>query len=454
MWARLRSTQARRTIAAPVVLVATLLGAATLAACSEDPPTAEGSQGKAAAATCQGAELFDCAKESTIGPYVPAKPTKATGKPLVVGMVNQENTAAGSYPELSQAVQAGMAFINEQLGGVGGRPLELEVCNTEFSAEGSTSCGQRFAEEELPLVLGGIDVFGNAIEILGRNGIPYLGGIPVSVASVKEPNSFQWSGGTWGAAVAFAQHAATKAHAKRVSIVYGEFGSITHSAEVAQQVLDGYGVETQLVPYPILDTDITSALNAAKAADPDAIFLFAADTGCKAGFDGIKALGIEATKYFVGACAAPTIIDDLPTEETDGTLLNVEGPISRSNPNPDFAFYAGVIDQYGDGLDPIGAGTVSYRALMNTYVLLRKLSDAGKEITPKALTDLIRKQKDEPSFAGHPYTCDGKQFDGLPAMCSPQQILGRMEDRKLSQASEWIDVGAIYQAEGTGQGGD
>ncbi|MFN8017574.1 MAG: ABC transporter substrate-binding protein [Acidimicrobiales bacterium] len=454
MRGRLRTTGSRRRRATAVALSVATVGALALVGCSEDPPATSTSQGKTAAATCQGAELFTCAKDSTIGPYVPAKPTKATGKPLVIGMVNQENTAAGSYPELSQAVQAGIEFVNEQLGGVGGRPLELEVCNTEFSAEGSTSCGQQFSEEKVPLVLGGIDVFGNAIETLGRNGIPYLGGIPVSVQSVQAPNSFQWSGGTWGAAVAFAQHAATKAKAKRVSIVYGEFGSITHSAEVAQQVLDGYGVKVQLVPYPILDTDITSALNAAKASDPDAIFLLAADTGCKAGFDSIKALGIDAAKYFVGACAAPTIIDDLPTGETNGTLLNVEGPISRSHPNPDFAFYAGVIQQYGDGLDPVGAGTVSYRAFMNTYVLMRKLADADKQITPKAITDLIREQKDEPSFAGHPYTCDGKQFAGLPAMCSPQQILGRMQERKLFQASEWIDVGAIYQESGGVQGAD
>ena len=443
----------RRGRAAAAALAVVAVAALALVGCSEDPPVPE-AQGKVRATGCEGAKLLGCAEESMIGPYVPAEPTKATGKPIVLGMVNQENTAAGSYPELSQAVQAGIEFVNEQMGGVGGRPLELEVCNTEFSAEGSTACGQQFAEQGVPAVLGGIDVFGNAIDVLGRNGIPYLGGIPVSVQSVKAKNSFQWSGGTWGAAVAFAEHAATQAHAKRVSIIYGEFGSITHSAEVAEQVLDGYGVKTQLVPYPILDTDISAALNAAKASKPDAIFLLAADTGCKAGFDGIKALDIDAAKYFVGACAAPTIIDDLPTEETNGTLLNVEGPISRSNPSPDFTFYAAVIDQYGKGLDPIGAGTVSFRAFMNTYALLRMLADDGKDVTASSITQLIRQQKDAPSFAGHPYTCDGKQFDGLPAMCSPQQILGRMRDRQLFQVGDWIDVGAIYQDDGSGQGGD
>ena len=94
--------------------------------------------------------------------FLPAHFDIYYGEPIVLGMVNQENTAAGSYPELSQGAQAAIDFINEQLGGVDGRPIELEGCNTEFSAEGSTSCGPQFVEAGVPAVLGGIDVFGNA----------------------------------------------------------------------------------------------------------------------------------------------------------------------------------------------------------------------------------------------------------------------------------------------------
>src|SRR5690606_5592851 len=108
---------------------------------------------------------------------VPDSPTAADGEPFRIGMVNQENTPAGSYPELSQAVQAAVEYVNSQLGGLDGRPIEVEVCNTEFSAEGSTACGQRFVEDGVPVVLGGIDVFGNAIDVLVDNDIPYVGGI-------------------------------------------------------------------------------------------------------------------------------------------------------------------------------------------------------------------------------------------------------------------------------------
>jgi len=425
-----------------VALVVVLVAAV---GCSEPAPKADQATGATSTPTsksCAGTALLACARKSTIGEYVPAKPTKATGTPIKLGMINQENTAAGSFPELSQAVQAGIEFVNTQLGGVDGHPLEMEVCNTEFSAEGSTTCGQKFVEEKVPAVLGGIDVFGNGIDTLNDNGIPFVGGIPVSTQSAESPNSYQWSGGTWGAAVAFADYSARVLKAKKVAIVYGEFGSITQSAKYAETVLTRAGVQTQLVPYPILSTDITSPLHAAIAADPDAIMVLAADTGCKPAFEGLQASGTKAKTFFVGACAAPTIIADVPAAASEGSIFNVEGPIDRKHPNPDTSLYTAVINRYGKGLDPIGAGTVSFRSFMNLYVVLNQLG--ADKISAKNISDALSAKVDATSFMGHNYTCDRKQFEGLPSLCSPQQILGVMKDRNLFQVGTWIDVGQVY----------
>lgn len=418
---------------------------ATLAtACSEPEPDAANEDNAAAAPAddCAGDALLECARASTIGDLVPEQATAAEGDPITIGMINQENTPAGSYPELSQGVDAAIAFVNEQLGGLDGRPIELEVCNTNFSAEGSTSCGQQFVEEEVPVVMGGIDVFGNGIEVLADNEIPFVGGIPISEQSVTSPNSFQWSGGSWGATVAFADWAANELEAEKVAIVYGEFGSITQSAEYAQTVLERSGVTTQLVPYPILATDVSSAIQAAATGEPDAIFMLAADAGCAAGYEGMQTLGVTAQRFFTGACVSPTILGSVDPAATEGTIFNVEGPISAADPNEDAALYQAVIDQYGDGVDAMGAATVTFRAFMNLYSIMRGLGAEGT--TPAGITDALSSQVDTPSFMGHPYTCDGQQFEGLPAMCSPQQILGQVEDGELVQLSDWIDVGAIY----------
>lgn len=435
-----------RTTACKVAVVLLLI--AGTAACSEPAPESDAGSGPTATPTtgCDTNDLLACARRSTIGDLVPEQATKASGTPIKLGMVNQENTPVGSFPELSRADQAAIAFINEQLGGVDGHPLELEVCNTGFSAEGSTACGQRFVEAGVVAVLGGIDVFGNAIDILRDNEIPYIGGIPVSTQSATSANSFQFSGGIWGATIAFADYAATTLKAQRVAIVYGEFGSITQSAEYGRKVLEDRGVTTQLVPYPILATDISSPLQAAASADPDAILVLAADTGCKAGFDGIAALQTAAQAFYVGACAAPSIIDRVDASKTEGAIFNVEGTVDRADPDLDLLLYTAVVQTYGNGLDPIGAGTVSFRSLMNLYLVLHEIG--ADRLTPPAIGAAFRATVDAPSFMGHDYTCDGKQLAGLPALCSPQQILVQMRDGQLEQVGDWFDVGAIYAGTG------
>ena len=207
-------------------------------------------------------------------------------------------------------------------------------------------------------------------------------------------------------------------------------------------MLERAGVTTQLVPYPILATDVSSAIQAAATGEPDAIFMLAADAGCAAGYEGMQTLGVTAQRFFTGACVSPTILGSVDPAATEGTIFNVEGPISATDPNEDAALYQAVIDQYGDGVDAMGAATVTFRAFMNLYSIMRGLGAEGT--TPAGITDALSSQVDTPSFMGHPYTCDGQQFDGLPAMCSPQQILGQVEDGELVQLSDWIDVGAIY----------
>lgn len=413
-----------------------------LAGCSEaeesSPTTAAGTPDRTAA--CAGLDLLACARLTTIGDLVPEAPVVASGEPLVLGMVNQENTPVGSFPELSAAVQAGVTFVNENLGGVGGRPLELQVCNTNFSAEGSTACGQQFVEAGVPAVLGGIDVFGNAVDVLAGNDIPYVGGIPVSTQSVTAPNSYQWSGGSWGASVAFADWATTELGAESVSIVYGEFGSIADAAADGQAVLEARGVQAQLVPHPILATDLTSPLTAALASNPDAIVVLTADTGCKAAYDAVRVLGIDVPMFYTGACASPNIVTSVPAEVTEGAFYNVEGPVSVTNPDPDFALYAAVLEQYANGLDPVGAATVTFRSFMNLYAQLATLDTVDAASVAGALSA----QQDTPSFMGHPYTCNGTQFEGLPALCSPQQIIVQIRSQEVTQVSDWIDVGAIF----------
>ncbi len=84
---------------------------------------------------------------------------------------------------------------------------------------------------------------------------------------------------------------------------------------------------------------------------------------------------------------------------------------------------------------------MSFRSVINLYVAMRRLG--ADHITPAEIRDVFAQAQSEPSFFGHPYTCDGHQLDGYPAMCSPQQTLGRWQDGALQPVTDWLDVGAF-----------
>ena len=164
--------------------------------------------------------------------------SRPTGTPISVMTWAPQNTKATNMPGMPATAEAYARMINDH-GGINGHPLKVLTCDEHNDSVRAARCAQQAVDAHVVAVIGSYSQYGQSfMPTLEFAGIPYIGGIPVSTQSVTSPNSFQWSGGTWGATVAFADHAAHQQKAKRVSIVYGEFGSITHSAEVGKKVLE------------------------------------------------------------------------------------------------------------------------------------------------------------------------------------------------------------------------
>jgi branched-chain amino acid transport system substrate-binding protein len=447
----------RRNGGARLVAVLAVLTAAVLLASgcvekveqSTGGDTAAGGAGTLppAAGSTTGAVVDEFGGERMSFGVLPTTPTQATGDPIRIGMINQENTPLGSFPELRLGVEAAVEFINDELDGVGGRPLELVTCITSFSVEQSQACAQQMVQRDVVAVVGGIDITSNgSIPILEANQIPYIGGIPVNFDEMRSPISFQFSGGAPGAMVAFADYAAHVQGAKKVAIAYGEYQSIEAAAiDFGASTLRDAGItDVVQVPFPVTTTDFLPVLTKANEGNPDAIFLGAADTACAPAMKTAQDLGITAKLYLVGACAAPGIAEQVGEAAVDGRIFNVEGPVSSHD--REAQLYFAVLGRYADpALEGASAATVSFRGAMNLYSLMSDLGPDG--VSRGALLDLVRSARNRPSFDGHAYTCDGQQVPSLPSLCSPQQILVVRQAQTLEAITDWIDVPAILRGQ-------
>ncbi|HUW01203.1 MAG TPA: ABC transporter substrate-binding protein [Acidimicrobiales bacterium] len=431
-------------------LIVLLAAGLVVAACSEaepesstpDPSTDE-STGESGPAN---SVVEGFAGEEWFMGIVPDEPVAADPslEPIQIGMINQEDTPLGSFPELRRATEGTVEFINTELGGVGGRPIELTTCVVSFNVEQSQACAQTMVQKDVVALSGGIDVVSDtgSIPVLEQNGIPQVGGIPANLAEQKSDVTFYFSGGVTGALAAFMADAAEN-DAEKVVIGYGEFNAFEESArEYAVPVGESLGMTVDLAPFNIAATDFLPILTGIADSDPDAIIMAVAGSSCVPLMETYADLQIEAQLYLVGACAADEIVE-AAGENVDGIVFNSEGPVEVGDTEGDI--YNEINARYADG-EGSGSGTLGVRSMMNLYALLDELGPDG--VSREAVTGLIRQAVDRPSFWGYPYTCDGEQIAGLPSLCAPQQTLftavGPADFEQRGPA--FIDTVALFEA--------
>jgi branched-chain amino acid transport system substrate-binding protein len=433
-------------------LVVVAVVAALAAGCSEPAPEEDAGAGNG---TDGGTTAVDDAREgATVAERfggetwfdgeVPETPTPADpdADPVVIGLINQEDTPLGSFPEIRRAVEAGVEFVNAELGGVGGRPLELHTCVTSFDPEMSASCAQEMVAEDVVALVGGIDVTSNgSIPVLEANGIPQLGGIPANIVEQQSDVTFFFSGGVAGGLAAFLAHAAEN-DAESAVLAYGEFDSFEVAArDYAAPVADELGIDLELVSFPLTATDFLPVLTRAAESDPDAIMVAAAGSSCAPIMRTYRDLDLEAQLYLVGACSDAEIIEAADGAH-EGVLFNSEGP-PEGQEGIDGDIFLAINELYADGRGA-GAGTVGLRGFLNLYALLGRLGPDG--VSREAIFDAVRATDGEPSFWGHEYTCDGEQVEGLPSLCAPQQSIFRVDGpgQNITINDEWYDTVDLF----------
>jgi branched-chain amino acid transport system substrate-binding protein len=242
------------------------------------------------------------------------------------------------------------------------------------------------------------------------------------------------------------QYAIEELDAERIAVIAADFGPITDSAELGKRAMERNGAEVTIVPVPALNADMVQALNTAAATDPDAIIALTADSGCRPTMLTAKQLRLDVPVMYTGACAAPAVIDSVDGA-AEGAIFNLEAELDADS--GDNVVYRAVADRYGERYDYEwqSAGTASFRSVINLYAVLRELGADG--ISRDAILEAFRGSDDAPSFFGHPYTCDGEQLEGYPAICAPQQNLGQLQDGRLVAVTDWLDVNAFAASSDT-----
>lgn len=238
----------------------------------------------------------------------------AAGDPIKIGYVNQESF----FPEGTIGIGAAVAFANKELGGIGGRPIELVSC-VIAAAEDGTKCGNQFANDaSINLVMTGTILNGNKELYDALNGKKaVLIGNGVTTDDFTTTAGVGYATGSPGVIPGLGKFALQelKPTPKSVAIVYSDnpAGSAAANA-LLKPVFDANGV-TDVKLVPVSDTataaDAQSAMTVAGAETADVFIPLVTVQNCINVYDAIQALGIKPKVVTTGLCFGTPMTDHL-----------------------------------------------------------------------------------------------------------------------------------------------
>ena len=161
------------------------------------------------------------------------------GDPIVIGMVNTEGTPGLDFPEIATSTQAAVDYLNEH-GGLGGRPIELEVCTAAGSPETSQACAQELVGKGVELVFLGLDLF-PGFDTFAAASVPVTGVLPILPGDFIA-DALYFTGGNSTTVAAMAKFAVENFDAKTAGIISADNAGANGTEAALKTALDNAGI--------------------------------------------------------------------------------------------------------------------------------------------------------------------------------------------------------------------
>ena len=406
---------------------AALVAAGLLAAaCSDDDGTTTGS----------GSELGDTTATSA--------GTEATGEPVAVGFVNSEG-GAFSVPELRVGNEVATDYINDNLGGVGGRPLEVKRCATDGSPEASIDCANQFVEAGVVAVVEGTDLGGDAmLPILADAGIPLVGHVQFGPARMFDPNSTYFGAAALAYGAAALQFYADEGAESVVWFLPDEPSSHAFTDASLEPTSEALGIDYTTVYYDAASPNWAVLATTAVAEDPDVSGTIAAtDAQCAEMVGALRDAGYDG-RILAASCVGlhDALGDDAVGVDTDADHWH-PGDIESAP-----AAKQAELEEYGAVMraagheDLIGGNAIiSFADMIN---LSRIMATIDGPIDGAAVAGALDATEDFDSYAGPTISCDGSIMPGNSA-CSTDLLFFQVQDDGSVRAvtDDFVDVTAL-----------
>jgi branched-chain amino acid transport system substrate-binding protein len=276
-------------------------------------------------------------------------PASSSETPVIVGFVNQQGGAQVLGQHATDGAEMAVKYINTELGGVDGHPIQLDTCFIASAEEEGTGCAQKFLANKNVHVIGmGAAVIGvqSFYATLGGQ-VPVVGGVAALPIDGQQKNTAVLFGDAASVLPPMATYGKDVLHAKTAVVLYPDTATDTPGALVDQKALESVGISVKMGPFPPTTTDLTGVLASTGAASADMVV---------AGVDAGNCVNLAKALIQQGITDAKKIV-------SPPLCLNGQVAAGLGGDFPKWTYLI-ASSLYGDTTDP---GMIEYMKLAQTY---------------------------------------------------------------------------------------
>jgi branched-chain amino acid transport system substrate-binding protein len=235
--------------------------------------------------------------------YVGGKtgPADKSLPPVSIGFVNQQGGPVAIGAHATDGAQMAVNYINAELGGVDGHPVQLVTCFIASAEEEGTTCAQKFLANKAVdvIAMGGAVIGVQSFYSTLAGKLPVVGGVAALPVDGAQQNTVVLFGDGAHVLGPIGTYATSVLHAKTGVVLYPNNSTDTPGALADQAALKAAGVTVKMGPYPPNATDLTGVLTATGAASADIVIPNVDAGGCVAIAKALLQQGITDAKKIV-----------------------------------------------------------------------------------------------------------------------------------------------------------
>jgi branched-chain amino acid transport system substrate-binding protein len=380
----------------------------------------------------------DGASDSSSAPAAPVSTLPPPeGDPIVLAMISQESGPA-ALPDSRLAAEAAVEYVNTELGGAAGRPLELSTCVTDGSPEQSSACANELLEED-PVAFVGETELGAAgsVPIIEQAGVPLVGAAGVTPELVVSEFAFAFGLDAVADFAGWTKYLVTDGGATTINLINLDIPAAPVFESVIRSVAEANGAELEnVVSIPLNASDASSQMAAATDGDPDVIMAITSAQLCVPVAQAHESIAPQSQLFLPGICASPDTTAAAGSS-MEGVLVGMGSLNPYDTDEPEVSTYRRALDTYGEDVPLSQFAGNAFTAVVNLKAVV---DDLGPDaVTPDAIIEALRAGTDVPSFMTDTATCDGG-VSGSPITCVRGRRVFEVSGTELSDLSdEWYD---------------